>query len=177
MKLFLNLITYGLAAIGLFVLSGTLLLVVYLIVWSQPVDPQPVTHVIPTPIPVSVNQYTSEELWEVVNIWRLQSGYQSYIPDNQLCAIARQRVEEIKTDWSHNGFIRHANQGDYTHVNYVNLGENLARGFEDETETLLAWLNSPTHRENLEYVYTHSCIVASSTERETYAVQIFARYL
>jgi hypothetical protein len=56
-----------------------------------------------------------------------------------------------KDFWAHNGpdgttpwyFIK---KSGYT---YVYAGENLARGFTSSSDVVTAWMNSPTHRENM----------------------------
>lgn len=94
-----------------------------------------------------------EALWDVVQQWRADQGYLVYQHDEQACQLAEKRLEEIKTDWSHNGFW------DEECVNCSAWGENLARGFYNESDVLTAWLESPTHADNLhDRDYSHSCI-------------------
>lgn len=53
--------------------------------------------------------------------------------------------------WAHNGpdgttpwyFFKEVG------YNYTYAGENLARGFTDSSDVMTAWMNSPTHRENI----------------------------
>lgn len=110
------------------------------------------------------------KLWEEAQKWRADQQKPFYKWNNDLCRWATVRNEEIKTDWSHDGFHVHK-AGIWDDIHYTRLGENLATGYgDDETKMFTAWLNSPSHRDNLEEAYTDSCITTS----DGYAVQLFA---
>lgn len=60
-------------------------------------------------------------------------------------------------------------------------GENLARGFSTSESTVLAWMNSPTHRSNILYPTYSEAGIGVATKREkgkdvTYVVQVFAQF-
>ena len=100
-----------------------------------------------------------------------------------LCRIANERIEDLRdTGFSHTEFnnksIKWLNE-----YNYAWIGENLVRdpnyieavGWNYDTEdaeiTALAWLNSPSHYENImKPEYNETCVVCS----DAYCVQIFA---
>lgn len=124
---------------------------------------QPVLVEMPTPKPDTLEE---EVLWSTVQEWRMREGNPTYIKDESLCELARLRLPEIRQDWSHNGWLSRKPTG------YILFGENLAKGFVDEDQTLSAWLDSPGHAANLRRPYTHSCI---QTE-DGYAVHLFASY-
>lgn len=108
---------------------------------------------------------SSEKLWNIVNDWRQSRGLQPFQKSEVLCGYALQRMGEIKTDFSHAGF-----GGDrWFGSDFKNVGENLAQNMFNEQATLNSWLNSPSHRENLERAYTHACIVTDGN----FAVQVF----
>lgn len=115
---------------------------------------------------VTAKTLDQDKLWEAVQDWRVKNNLKPYIKDEYLCILARMRLPEIEKDWSHNGAFKR------TPSNYKVLGENLARGFFDEKETLNAWLASASHAANLRFNFTHSCIQTD----KTYAVQMFASY-
>ena len=110
-------------------------------------------------------------LWSEINVWRINQGYKPYRLNQDLCDYGKVRIEEVKTDWSHNGFWKHETEV-YNDLHYTYLGENLARDFSEEFQALNGWLNSPTHRANLDFPYTDSCVVTSGG----FAVQTFASF-
>lgn len=93
-------------------------------------------------------------------------------PEHPLvCKVAEIRLEQIKSEWSHKGFLdKEANRSvrikayndlGHTWENYLPKGmwrENLARGFTDRKKVYDAWQKSPTHRANLEATSTYSCL-------------------
>lgn len=121
----------------------------------------------PEPLPI----LSSEKLWEIVNDWRVSQNLPVFTYDGRLCDIAKPRLSEIKTDWSHDGFVDDF-ESLRVKLKYQKLGENLARAHFTEEGTLSSWLNSPSHKENLDDSYTHSCIATS----DNFVVQIFAKY-
>ena len=117
----------------------------------------------PRPTPKSISEAKLEDL---VHEWRVENGYTELIHNEYLCAYAKERVEEVKTDWSHDQFM----EDKCSKVPFYWCGENLAMGYLDEEFALRAWLNSPTHKENIEKPYKETCIECS----DGYCAQIFA---
>src|SRR3990170_3380044 len=95
-------------------------------------------------------------LWSLIQEWRVNNNLTPFVKDESLCQSERaiKRLQEIKTNWSHEGYER-----DNFCPNCYMTGENLAKNSLSEKELLDKWLNSPTHRENLEKPYTHACIL------------------
>lgn len=122
----------------------------------------------PTPTPAIIS---SDKLFQLVNKWRVQNGYQAYKKSEFAESIATERLLESKQVWTHEKFIEDAEANKYCTDCY--LGENLSRNILSESETLDAWLNSPSHKANLERSYTHSAIVCDNTV-ENYCVHIFS---
>lgn len=112
----------------------------------------------------------ANKLFQIVNEWRTENGYQPYLIDQRLCDIADIRLAQTSRNWSHDEFIPTIDR--YFQGNYSEKSENLARDFYDEQSTLKAWLNSPTHKENLDKDYQYSCIALDGN----YVVQIFGNF-
>lgn len=106
------------------------------------------------------------ELLSVVNNWRINQGKTEYYSDPTLCEYADLRVEQIKSDWSHDGFYAMQKDGSFSL-----LGENLSRYDYSPEYVFGEWLNSPEHRQNLERDFTHSCIRCE----DNYCAHIFAK--
>lgn len=120
--------------------------------------------------PVVVQKQTSvdeEILFNLVNEWRVNNNLKPLLVSEPLCDFASIRVEEIKKDFSHDkAFVHRKNTG-------INVGENLSAPFTNPNEQKLlnAWLNSPTHKDNIaDDHYIYSCLKCS----ENYCVQIFS---
>jgi len=58
--------------------------------------------------------------------------------NSRLNEIAQQRVEEIKTEFSHSGLRK-----------YGNFGENIVMGAYSDSKALEAWIGSLGHRDNM----------------------------
>src|SRR3989344_238117 len=97
---------------------------------------------------------SESELLELVNKERGQNGRAPLTLNPQLSDAARRKAADMleKNYWAHFApdgstspwvFIRAAG------YNYVNAGENLARGFADSSSTVNAWMSSETHRDNI----------------------------
>jgi len=112
-------------------------------------------------------------LFESVQNWRLELGKEAYIADSQLCEFANKRVKEIQSDFSHSGYRKMAETEIYKDGRYSKTGENLSEGVVYELELLNKWLTSPSHRDNLEDDFTHSCVRCENN----YCVQIFGKLL
>lgn len=121
----------------------------------------------PTKIDIQLNE---EKLFELTNKWRLENSLNSYVKSELLCGFANKRLEEIKLDFSHNGF-NSKSQDFLVATKYDSIGENIAKDYVSEEKTLEGWLNSPSHLKALEADYTDSCIKCG----DRYCVHIFAR--
>jgi uncharacterized protein YkwD len=121
---------------------------------------------VPTITPTPTPFIEKNSLMVLIQDWRIQNGLKEYKESSLLCKIASLRLEEIKTDWSHDGFYKMAS---YCGTMKCTLGENLARGFASSKDTLNGWLNSPTHKKNLETKFEYTCLETDGN----YVVQIF----
>lgn len=106
--------------------------------------------VAPTPTPYIFSQ---QKLWDLVQNWRSDNGLFPFIKNQKLCDFATKRLSEIKNDWGHSGYTQ--NRQNYG-FNFD--GENLAKDYFTEEETLNAWLSSASHSANLKRTYVYSCL-------------------
>lgn len=125
---------------------------------------------LPTHEPVVIPETTEDELWELVNNWKKEKYGYKYRSNQVLCKYAELRVDEIQKDWSHSGIFS-KEEAIRSELNGVKIAENLSKGFRYEEYVLESWLNSPSHRMNLEDEYSRSCIKCKSN----YCVQLFAK--
>jgi hypothetical protein len=105
-------------------------------------------HVLGDSISISV-----PDLLQYTNTQRTSHGLQSLKLNKQLSEAAQKKAEDMftKNYWAHVSpdgttpwvFIK--NSG----YEYTYAGENLARGFNSSTDVVTAWMNSPSHRDNL----------------------------
>lgn len=96
---------------------------------------------------------TDNELLQYTNLERVKNGMPELKLSNQLSDAARRKAAFMfeKNFWAHFApdgttpwsFVRAAGY-DYSYA-----GENLARGFSNSSDIVSAWMNSPSHRENL----------------------------
>lgn len=96
---------------------------------------------------------TSDEVVTLTNQQRAAAGLQPLSVNPLLIQAAAAKAQYMFANnfWAHNGpdgttpwvFIRQAG------YNYRFAGENLARDFGDSGSVIAAWVNSPTHRDNL----------------------------
>lgn len=97
---------------------------------------------------------SENELLGLVNNERIARGLAPLSLNPQLSDAARRKAADMlaKNYWAHFapdgstspwGFIRAAG------YNYINAGENLARGFTDSSSTVNAWMASESHRDNI----------------------------
>lgn len=101
----------------------------------------------------TLTDVSSEELLMLTNVEREKNGQKPLRLNNELTIAAQYKAKNMfeKKYWAHFApdgtspwqFIKEA---DYQ---YVYAGENLARGFSTTEEVVHAWMESPSHRENM----------------------------
>lgn len=121
--------------------------------------PQPSTPMVAAS-PTLKPSLTSQTILIEFNQYRQHRGLPTLQEDEALCELAKVRVEEVQTDWSHNGFYQRSQPFLSRHP-YQRLGENLARAFDDPAQVIRAWDRSPEHQENLTYPYNRVCFAVS----------------
>ena len=88
------------------------------------------------------------EAYNEVNEIRAQAGLDELSWDSNLESVANVRAKECSQKFSHtrpNGFQW------YTVNSKIQGGENLAFGYDNAADCVDAWMNSPTHRDNILY--------------------------
>lgn len=125
---------------------------------------------------VTGSKIDSNLVEQEINNFRKRNNKNELTQYEPLCKLAKIRVEEIKTDWSHNGF-ESRNEEIYTRFCNTNniictsAGENLAKGtFINAKEVVDEWEKSEGHKENMLDEYNVQCIAVS----ENHYVSLFA---
>ncbi len=96
---------------------------------------------------------SEQELLDKTNVLRVQNSQASLVLNPQLSDAARRKAADMfqKDYWAHFapdgttpwGFIKAAG------YEYAYAGENLAKGFTSSGDVVSAWMDSPSHRENM----------------------------
>lgn len=86
--------------------------------------------------------------YNLVNEQREAAGLDSLAWDANLESTSAVRSQECSVSFSH---TRPNGKAWYTVNSNIQGGENLAFGFSDADSATVAWMNSPTHRENILY--------------------------
>lgn len=139
---------------------------------QQAISVTPKASPTPTDFP-SQGPFDADRLFQLVNNWRIENGYQPLIKSDFACKIANIRLPQIKEVFSHIEFLRAMKNNEY--CKDCSLGENLAENYyyqPDEKKALNDWIASPSHKANLTSTYTHACIVAD----QGYIVNIFSYF-
>jgi len=102
----------------------------------------------------------------LVNEARTSRGLSALQLDEDLCAAAEVRAEEVLRRFSHtrpDGTSCFTVLRDFG-IGYRVCGENIAKGFKDAQSVVNAWMNSSGHRANiLNPNYTHMGVGKSGT--------------
>ncbi len=84
---------------------------------------------------------------------RIKAGEQALNPNDKLSEAAKEKAYDMfaKDYWAHFGPDGEKPWDFITNAGYVYsaAGENLARDFDDSQAVVTAWMNSPSHKENL----------------------------
>lgn len=91
------------------------------------------------------------------NAHRTNAGLPALTWSDGLESCAMVRAQEIVTTWSH---VRPNGSDWYTVNSTLMYGENLAKGYVSAGEAVNAWMNSPTHRENIMFGGFRTCGIA-----------------
>ena len=88
------------------------------------------------------------EAYNQVNEQRAEAGLDNLKWDQNLETVCSVRAKECSESFSH---TRPNGKPWYTVNSKIQGGENLAFGFDAAEDTVNAWMNSPTHRDNILY--------------------------
>ena len=98
------------------------------------------------------------DAYEKTNAYRASQGLQTLIWSERLAQDAIVRAEEIEQVFSH----QRPNKTDWWTVDSEHMyGENLAQGYTTSDSVVQAWIDSPSHRENLEEVEFITCGISA----------------
>ena len=129
---------------------------------------------------------TPESLITATNIERIKHNLSPLVVDDRLSTVAQKRANEMAF---YNYFSHTTSTGkpfwyrvQDTGYSFATTGENLATDFTDATSTVVAWMNSPTHRGNIlkaEYEDIGIAVARKPIEHGGgyYIVQIFGTLL
>jgi len=99
------------------------------------------------------SQIPAQEIIRLTNIQREKKGLSLLISDQKLEQAAREKAKDMfaKDYWAHVSPIGTQPWSFITNAQYIYryAGENLARDFSDPNSVVQAWMDSPSHRENL----------------------------
>lgn len=125
-----------------------------------------------------------DKLNELVNKQRIQNNLTPLKLNNELSQAAEKKARDMfeKNYWAHYSPTG-ATPWDFilsTHYSYEYAGENLAKNFLFSQNTVDAWMNSPTHRDNIlksEYEDVGYAVVNGilNGEETTLVVQMFGK--
>lgn len=109
-----------------------------------------------TPIEKAETSLNSSIIFSQVNTYRQSQGLSTLSEHDALCSLALIRAKDSVTDWSHKGFFAKAEviQNSY---GFAEVVENLVKDYS-EIEVVPAWLDSPTHKRNLDVNLKYGCI-------------------
>ncbi|MBU3957182.1 hypothetical protein KKI19_02850 [Patescibacteria group bacterium] len=125
---------------------------------------------------------TPEQVIEMTNQKRLENGLSPLTLNGQLNEAAQRKAGDMFAFnyWSHNSPSGRNPWSFFQEVGYKYLyaGENLARDFMNSSSAVEAWMNSPTHRDNLlnsHYQETGLAVVNGTLDgvETTLVVQLF----
>ena len=97
------------------------------------------------------------EAFNLVNEERAAAGLDALRWDGNLESCASVRAQECEISFSH---TRPNGREWYTVNSRIQGGENLAYGFDSASEAVTAWMNSPTHAENILWPDFTRCAIA-----------------
>lgn len=104
--------------------------------------------IVPT---VTVTDAASDQVIALTNQNRVANGKPALVKDEQLCAAANKRAQEIAQVFDHkrpNGKEWSTVFAEYNiTVHYA--GENIAYGYQTADQVVVGWMNSPGHRANI----------------------------
>lgn len=143
---------------------------------SQPVTPTPAAQYQLEPDPSgkegifvirnapSEPMATESELLAAVNVYRRAHNLNELVSDEGLCKIADERAREAASEFSHDKFTAHIQNGDYNWYDFSKIGENLWQGSFSAVHIVeFGWDQSAGHRTNLQGDWVRGCAGVEGT--------------
>ena len=128
---------------------------------------------------VVIREDLEQEIIDLINYYRDTTGKSELIVDTVLRREARNHSVNIatgKVPFGHEGYQERANTI-FTEVGGTVFGDNVAEGnYPDASYFIDSWLNSPSHKENIDGDYNYTGVGIAETERGVkFATQIFLK--
>ena len=97
--------------------------------------------------PEKIPTFTSEqeELLRLTNEQRVAYGLGKLALNAELDRSAEAKCNDMEV----NNYWDHGDWESFMTVDATKMGENLAKGYENNAQVVQGWMNSPTHRDNL----------------------------
>jgi len=117
------------------------------------------------------------EIMELINVHRITQGLSPLNDHNTIKAVAFTHTDYMiqENNVSHDNFFQRK-QSLQANANANIVSENVAYGFNSAESVVNAWLNSPSHRENIEGNFTDFDISAEkNNEGKWYFTNIFIK--
>jgi hypothetical protein len=125
--------------------------------------------------------YTSAEIISLTNLTRQSEGLPPLHPNPLLMSAAQNKASAMLAagSWSHNTPDATSWQFlDQVGYRYQIAGENLARNYQDSTDVINAWINSPTHKNNLlNPNYTQIGVAVATGSADQHTSTLVVQYL
>lgn len=120
---------------------------------------------------VNASSYSSEQVVVKVNEERIKYGLKPLFTNSELNSAAQMKVDDMinKSYFSHVSPVDGVKWSDFIKNSgyiYLEAGENLATGYETVDDMVLAWMKSPTHKENILSSGYHETGVAYSSYKD-----------
>ncbi|MCD4704538.1 CAP domain-containing protein, partial [bacterium] len=119
-------------------------------------------------------------IFEIVNEERVENNLPPLTMNNKLIQAANNKAKYLLNSNSFDHSSTNGNKifSDWireTNYEYSFIGENLAINFENNESILKAWLESPSHKENILDEFLETGIAVQSKNSKILVVQIFGR--
>lgn len=134
---------------------------------SPEMTPSPLPTTTPSPTPKStpvVHAATIPDaktfIMNEINNFRRSKSLSEVRTNSETCNFAKTRASEITKDFNHNGFRDRVNNKTLPYSGYSQVTENIAETW-DFKRVVGLWINSPSHRENMEKDTPFVCVESS----------------
>ena len=117
------------------------------------------------------------EILELINNYRIGVGLNKLTPVNYISYKSEEHTNYMISNnvVNHNNFVSRS-ENLISVLTAKRVGENVAYNYSKAQSVLNGWLNSPTHKENIEGDYTHFGIsIRKNTEGKNYFTNIFVK--
>lgn len=101
---------------------------------------------------------SKDEIFQLVNDYRVSHNLKPLVKSESLCTLAKIRVIDLRTDYSHDLFKQRVKESDLSQ--YETVGENLdwSPSSDSSKKILSDWDKSPKHKELLLGDYEEACV-------------------